>query len=296
MTHADRLPASFRPVSLSGHHLSAGEVVRTIYVDESGISNNESVCVVVALIVHADTQWRNVAETFEHLLHDMPAEYKVDKKIEPFVFHTAEMLDAKCYPNWNIDKRREIVHKVMEIPRLAKCPIAIGVVKKGCLRPLDGMSKNDTEHYLAFALAISAASRYLQGETNNELGLVVAENVGRKAALFRKSITNMRSSPMRLERTANDGRDEVATFQVTNIIDEVHFVAASRTVQPLQIADAMAYGLRRFLEQRPFGDKLMTSISGLPDSELDRYRPKQVITSYCFGHGPEFSGDAGLLT
>ena len=56
-------PSLLYDKSLSGHPLEGNRLVRFIYVDEAGISKHEPIAVVTGVIVHADTQWRPVAES-----------------------------------------------------------------------------------------------------------------------------------------------------------------------------------------------------------------------------------------
>lgn len=59
------------PLSLSGVELDGDSLVRFVFLDESGISANESVTVVAGVIVHADLQWKEV----EKALFDLADKY-----------------------------------------------------------------------------------------------------------------------------------------------------------------------------------------------------------------------------
>ena len=71
------------PRSLSGIELDGDSIVRQVYLDESGISANESMTVVAGLIIDPDKQWKLVAEYLNSLLIEyVPVEH-LESRIQP---------------------------------------------------------------------------------------------------------------------------------------------------------------------------------------------------------------------
>jgi hypothetical protein len=296
MNSPEKFPDYTRRLSISGDELHGERLVRKIYLDESGNSGTHKVCVVAGLVLHVDTQWRPAVRKFEDLLADMPDEYRIQKDGTPFVFRTYMMLAKSSYPNWNVEKRREIVHKVMAIPTELNIPIAIGAVKKDGVkratgRAVEKMSYEEECQYLCFALAVNRADDFLGKSAKGELGELTADDHEGLGKRMNSLITRMKTLPMHIGelREGQIAREE--RLGVHNIIDEITFVKKTRYVQPLQIVDAVAYGLRTFYEGGDFADVCMKSICTIPGyplsaEDLDPMRLHEGIFATVLAYGP----------
>lgn len=74
------------PCSLSGVKLDGENLVRFVYVDESGISVNENTLVVAGVIIDADSQWSRVAQHLDQLVN----EFVPHGQRNGFIFHATE--------------------------------------------------------------------------------------------------------------------------------------------------------------------------------------------------------------
>jgi hypothetical protein len=205
---------------LSGNPLTGHALVRHIYSDEAGVSAKETVSVVVSLIVHTDTQWKPVVGRMAQLVQQhVPKEYW-----PTFALHTKTLVRQKTYPNWEKPSRYAFPREVMRIPRQAGIPICVGAVRRGT-QPLAkvALTADQQDHALAFVLSMSQADKIIRNRCGDEMATVIAE----------------------------DHRDMKRALR--GAIDEALFM--DRYGSPfLQIADACAYGIRRYYSDQPYGD------------------------------------------
>src|SRR5262249_51248901 len=117
------------PCSLSGVKLDGNSIVRLVYLDESGISVNESVTVVAGVIIDPDKQWKLVAEYLNSLLLEyVPVEHHVGFAFHAKeLFHGSKRFDPAHYP---ADRRRELLRKLVEIPARFRLPTVYGYSDK----------------------------------------------------------------------------------------------------------------------------------------------------------------------
>jgi hypothetical protein len=114
--------------------------VRNISTDEAGTSAPEPVTLVVALLVHVDTQWLPAVRELRHLFGQVPAQYH-----EGFAFHAKWISAANKYPDWKEKDRTEFMCSVMNLPGTFNIPIALGGHEKrrvGLVRM--GRKENDS--------------------------------------------------------------------------------------------------------------------------------------------------------
>src|SRR6266849_3413019 len=78
------------PMGLGGGPLLGDNLVRMIYLDESGISATEPYVVVAGVIIHADKQWKGL----EKYLLDMVDELIPPAMRDNFYFHATELFSG----------------------------------------------------------------------------------------------------------------------------------------------------------------------------------------------------------
>ncbi|WP_352954964.1 DUF3800 domain-containing protein [Mesorhizobium sp. M1322] len=134
-----------------------------------------------------------------------------------------------------------------------------------------GLSRSQFEHFLTFQYCMAIADRNIRRHAGpREVASVVAEDVPDmrrflKAVprILREFPRNVRPEHMR--RTSKDDEAGYSTqsgeLRVTRIRNSVHFV--EKAEDPLvQVADACAYGFRRFFAGEKFGAEFVDAILG----------------------------------
>src|SRR3954463_9766484 len=83
--------AGIGALSLSGTECDGHSPVRFVFADESGMSVNESLIVVAAVIIHADTQWIPAERRIRSLIN----EYVAKEHRGGFVFHATDLYHGR---------------------------------------------------------------------------------------------------------------------------------------------------------------------------------------------------------
>lgn len=261
------------PRALFGAPLRGHAPVHYIYVDEAGTSQHEKASVVVGVMVHADTQWMLAKEAVAEVLSAVPAQFR-----NGFVFHAKTIWGHRKYrEGWSREGRAALLHAMMLLPRRLGLPLALGVHRRGTdwsdtAWGEMGLSNFHVDHVMAFAMCMGRADMYLRKHTpEHEIATVVAENADAIRDYLRGAIEVMRPyevvpayvigvRPTKAEQESGAILQD-GTQKVTRIIDTVHFVKKD-DAPLLQIADACAYGFRRYFEEQTFGREYVRTILG----------------------------------
>lgn len=254
--------------ALFGDELKGDNLVRYIYIDEAGISAQEPVTVVVGIIIHADTQWKSAESKIAKLFNDgIPECHKHN-----FIFHAKSIWGSKKYrENWSRQDRLNFLCSMMKIPRELNIPIALGVSNRNIPKiSFDSkMSQEEIDHLMAFIICVSQAEKYINKYASpNEIATIVAEDIPAVRRLLRSTFHNVKNFPVifpikQLHQTEKlSGGQKLATeISISRIIDTVHFT--EKAYAPLlQIADACAYGFRRYFSKQKYGEDFIKAILG----------------------------------
>jgi hypothetical protein len=237
--------------------------VRLIYVDEAGTSVKEPVSVVVGIIIHADEQWKQIQSKVAEVLKVVPKHYRPD-----FIFHAKTVWGSEKYrQNWSMGERLTLLHKMMSLPRQLSLPIALGVVRRATPPPDNlppSLPENEFHHAYAFWLCVCQADKFLRKHAGlNEIGTVVAEDVDMRKLL--REVINVPELSFPVPQSSFTSPEisvsAVQEFKITRIVDTIHFVE-KKHAPLLQIADACAYGFRRYFAGEKYGDDYVNSILG----------------------------------
>jgi hypothetical protein len=250
--------------------------MRIIYTDEAGTTAPEPVSVVVALIVNPDIHWfpvmRRVRELWDHYV---PSEYRHENQHNfhrDFTFHAKRISDGTKYPRWKEESRRALMQAMMAIPGEFDIAITFAAVKRGALdwsgwpeHRKKQMTPAKSDHMSAFIGCIGAANEIVRTECGSELAQVVSDHHTEMPEILRTALNDMQARPFPVDTGGSrDGRgSKVRTrlLRADRIIDEVYFLER-RNAPFLQIVDAVAFGLRRYLAQQSSGEDYLFSISG----------------------------------
>lgn len=256
-----------------GSLLWGDKPLRYIFMDEAGTSQHEPVTVVVGLIAHAEEHVLSAELLVREALGAVPKGFRED-----FVFHATQVYGDKKFQNaeWGLTDRLNLLIQMMSIPRRIGMAVTVAVHWRGSVDfsnsyELLGMSPEQSDHYNAFQLCIAVADRNIRMRAGpREVASVVAEDVPDMKKhlkeiprILRENAHTFPQSHMR--HTADDIEAGYMTqngdYRVTRMRNSVHFV--EKAEDPLvQVADACAYGFRRFFAQEKFGVEFVRAIIG----------------------------------
>jgi hypothetical protein len=251
-------------VALFGGPLEGDALVRYIYLDEAGISPKEPVSVVAGIIVHADKQWRLAEQRVTEVFDAVPDHFRSD-----FIFHaTSIWSDEKFRDRWSMEDRLALLKAMMALPRQLEIPICLGIVRRNApsVNLPTQLTQAQYQHIVAFYLCVSRADKYIRdyGEAN-EVATVVAEDTDIRR-LLRATIRNIKPITMLAEylkptqaELASGVVKQDEVYMISRVIDSVHFVA-KEDGPLLQLADACAFGFRRYFSGQSHGDEFVRSI------------------------------------
>lgn len=203
------------------------------------------------------------------VLGTVPPQYRND-----FVFHATDVFGGDKYKDsgWSITDRLFLLKSMMSIPRRLGMAVTVAAHWRGAIEyPSTGpLSMSQFEHMQAFALCISMADRSIRKYAGHrEVATIVAEDVPemrrflrRVPAMFRDGVhlppSHLRQTPADLEAGYSV---QAGTMQISRIRKSIHFV--EKADDPIvQVADACAFGIRRFLAGERFGEEFVAAILG----------------------------------
>lgn len=246
--------------------------VRYVFVDEAGTSAKEPVTVVVGIIANADKHVMSAEALALETLGGVPQSLK-----DGFVFHATQVFgDRKYQADWAMTDRLRLLKDMMSIPRRIGMALTVSAVWRGAVdntehEKLLGLSAAQFDHFSAFNLCLCVADRNIRRHAApNEVATVVAEDVP-EMRRFLKVVPQMSREmgtymePRFFRKTSKDEaagyNTQSGDLRITRIRNSVHFV--QKPDDPLvQVADACAYGFRRYLAGEKFGNDFVDAILG----------------------------------
>lgn len=245
--------------------------MRVIYVDEAGISAREPRCVVAAVLVDPDTQYRStlnsIKETFDR---HVPEELR-----NGFHFHATEVFSGGKSidrERWPLEKRLEFFKEFVSLPQRNGIPLAFSIIDKSWGIPFPhGVDAQLIYHGLAFEQCMERADsflrKYLRG---TEAGVVVCEDIPQHRKVLARLGLQLRDNPVFLPsesfrpeigQRVLGMKPEAYELRIDHIIDAPHFVA-KKAAPILQLADACAFAIRRWVNKESRGQELVKAMLG----------------------------------
>lgn len=277
-------PTDYFPRALGGGPLSEGALVRLIYTDEAGTSAKEPVCVVAAVVVHGDTQWRPLEAEMRRIIADKVPENLRDN----FVFHATDVFSGSKEikrDEWAFEDRLDFLKEVLCLPLVHDVPIAVGIEFKKEWSEIDfaslrfpnskPLTPNQFSHLMAFNTCMERADLFLRKYLGGaEIGSVIAEDLPEMKRFLtafglihreRESQFSMGSEYFRPEKWQEKLgiKPEPVEYRIDHIVDVPHFVSKGKAPL-LQLADACAFAFRHCLSKKDHGDDLVLAMLG-PD-------------------------------
>lgn len=165
---------------------------------------------------------------------------------------------------------------MMNVPRRIGMAITVAAHWRGSVDFSDsygelGLSPAQADHFTAFKMCIAVCDRNIRKHARpREVATVVAEDIPEMRKYLRIVPKLLNASPLNIPQTQirETLSDQEAGYikqdgdiRVTRMRNSVHFVEKSE--DPLvQVADACAYGIRRFFAKEKFGVEFVRPIFG----------------------------------
>lgn len=262
--------------AIFGGLLWGDQPLRYIFMDEAGTSELEPVTVVVGIIASADEHVMSAEALTMEAVGAVPEKFR-----DGFVFHATQVYgDQRFQEDWSLTDRLHLLYAMMSIPRRIGMAISLGVHWRGSVDFSDslgrlGMSLAQCDHFQAFSQCIAIADRNIRRRAGpREVATVVAEDIPEMRRFLKGLPRAHRESPIylpqsHLRKTVSDEEagyiKQSGDVRVTRIRNSVHFVEKSE--DPLvQVADACAYGFRRYFAGEKFGVEFVREILGNENS------------------------------
>jgi hypothetical protein len=260
--------------------------MRFVYVDESGISSNESVVVVAGVVIDADSQWKSVESQISKLIE----KHVREEDREGFCFHAKELFhgSGKVFgkrEKYPLERSREALRELLAIPVNFGLPIVFGwsrkedwmytaTTRKG---QLDEMAH---EQAMAFSFCAIAAESYMVKDARaGEIATIVAENNADTHRTVKRVHNILRGRKRSLRQFVTVLGKQMGLspeiMPLKRIIDTVYF-AEKDDAFLLQIADACAFIIRYFIEEKSNVDDFLDAFTnGHPENIGDREKMKR---------------------
>jgi len=254
--------------------------MRFIFIDEAGTAENEPATIVVGLVVDADAQLLRAQAAVNEVLGAVPQKFR-----EGFVFHAAAIWGSPKYrEGWGMTDRLALLKAMMRLPRRLGLTISYALVRRSlCPTPESKkITKAQFHHFMAFAFCLARADKYIREHGRlEEVGTIVAEDVPEMRKFLRIAPTVFREHPLIMspdgiwptEAEKRQGHiTQESEFRVSRIRPNIHFV--EKGDDPiLQVADACAFGFRRYFSEQRFGKDFIVAILGREENLADYAGP-----------------------
>ncbi|KAF0181010.1 MAG: DUF3800 domain-containing protein [Hyphomonadaceae bacterium] len=244
--------------AFGGGELAGDCLVRFIYLDESGVGSieREPVFVVAGVIVHADRQWKEIEDRLAVL-----ADRHVPKAHRPdFVFHATELFSGGGTfdrQSWSKESRWAILEDILKIPSEMGLPVVWAATARRPMVVLADMGNRlkrgvtldplEMAHSLSVMACAHEAHGWMEEHAEiDELAQIVAEDTTQRRAAIKKMFNEIRSDQFRNEYVSFFPQDADRGKPLQRIVNSVQF-SEKRESAPLQLADACAFAIRRYL-------------------------------------------------
>jgi hypothetical protein len=246
--------------------------VRLLYVDDAGIGKeaDEPIAVVAGVAVHADKQLKALEQYLASLV-----EKHIDHEDRPgFVFHAKEMFHAgKTLTREKYDKGRRwaMLDDLVQIPSDFDFPVSFGFLARRLITEALSQEMNASRVVIAHGIAATHCAvgfeRWLEHIDSDEVGLLVSEDNQQARKIIKQSHAAYKNPQL------VSMMQPILGLPLTRIVDTVHF-AQKDECAALQVADACAFAIKRFLMKKPEADRFYRPLvpqliwQAKPDDEL----------------------------
>jgi len=248
-----------RALSLSGVPLDGQCLVRRIYCDESGTSG-KTFFVVAGVIVHGETQWKPLEERIASLIE----KYVLPEDRFGFHFRATELFSGsgrfKNPEKYPLARRCEAFRELLSIPSEFRLPVVFGFTRIEVAIPSQSTQARRKaiaeNHALTFCRCAIAAEKFMREHTEpKELAeLILEDNTETKKSvdLMGNILRSRSGNPIIVDfqRRESERLQLNSDFLPLTKISESISWKKKGGARLLQIADACAFIIRTFLEER----------------------------------------------
>lgn len=243
------------------------------YVDEAGTAPCEPVRVVAGIIIQPGDQLR----ALEHEITRLLDQYVPPKFRAGHVFHATKLFSGDEFREEWGDNRWNLLVEMTSLPRRLSLPISYAMIRSGSFlketydvvaaarRPL---TPHNFDHASAFAFCAAAADRHLRRAGSPAEWALVAANVDGMKAAISTAVEILRLQaihlpPQLVRHDVSDISPEVlesgVDLKIAKLLDSPIF-KEQRDDPLLQLADATAFAIRRWITELRHGKELMSAL------------------------------------
>jgi hypothetical protein len=254
--------------------------VHYIHVDESG-TGGEPVCVVAGIIDANQDERERADKMMAEALDMVPARFRQD-----FVFHAYEVLDfpKERRLHWPLADRLAFLYRVMSIPRILRLPVVYAYHRDIGTPPMPFGSYTEIQrvHLQTFVNCLAVADKFIRDHTPaGEQATVIAEDVEPMRRSLAASLEVRRVNPVAVKGSRfvmGSGGDTIEEraereVKIDRIVNNYYFIKKNETGTLVRVADACAFGLRRFYSRLAAGDDFAMAICGTEEIVAHFRRP-----------------------
>jgi hypothetical protein len=234
--------------------LLGNNLVRLLYLDESGTDGKAPYICVGGLLVHGDMDWPGIDRRIVELIE----KYVPKKDRLGFVFHAKDIYHGNKYfdrNRWSQEVRTSILNELALIISDLSLVLVTGFYSKDHVGinalPSDGKpgSLLRSAQTVAVMDCLMRADRWLAKNAPTELATVIHEDgTGAKPRI--KHLVRYLRDPLGVAVIDPDNEAGQFGLPLKRIIDTVHF-AEKPDARPLQLADLCAFIMGRALKEKP---------------------------------------------
>jgi len=239
-----------------------------IYTDEAGWEPDSPRTIVASVIVHADKQILALENHLAELVRAIPSHLR---GLGPISVKSL-WGDTRYRDGWDFPDRKRTILNIMGVARKANIPIAFSVVpRKAILTDISPSDHALIDLHMAIAGVAAKADKAIRDYgAPTDVGMFIYEDMGNHHELINHAMNRYRVSPehmglAQLYETAEEKRlgyrTQEGDMRVERIRGRTLFL--KKDDDPLLLlADAAAYGLRRYFNDEKFGDEMVDALLG----------------------------------
>jgi Protein of unknown function (DUF3800) len=237
---------------------------------------------VAGVIVHGDKQWRHVESYLERMLET----YAGENRRRDFYFHAYELLSGtKRFDKsvWPLDIRLQI-HELVAIPRIFDLPVFHCSIDRISASDYIGekcgtVAFERTVHAYAQFFCSLQIEMYLKAAAPDEVALLIAEDREQVRKMLKHAHNMSRGKGAHVSFISELIKDPehryIANhFPFSHVIESVQFAQKTES-SLLQVADACAFAIKRWVTKKPHAERLFGPL-----------REKLIPGDLPFGLGP----------
>lgn len=268
-----------------------------VFTDESGIAPDQPVTVVAGVIVNHFSALIHAIGRVNILVNGVPEKHRPDGVLP----HATTILngkdlpgwDGKDVPDWPLEERLSFLKGLMAIPHQLGMTVAFAAYYRDGHVPDDmlGMRKDHFQHAQCFGYCMAQVNRYLDAcDPGDTKAVVCAEDIPPMRERLIEAMRRLQEGVVTIPSATlysliadeiDAPRTETLKFETRRIAPDITFKSKKDNERLLTIADAIAFGIMRYLGENNFQtvEFMQTMMGG---AQIRPLRPgtNQCVTGY----------------